>query len=81
LGGTSIFGGVGTVYGTLAGITAIAVLSNGIGRVPAVFKAGIGGELAALLTGALLLMALAAPKVVRFCANLFTRDSTIKKNV
>ena len=61
LGGTSIFGGTGTVYGTVAGIAAIAVLNNGIGRIPAVLKAGIGGELASLLTGALLLIALAAP--------------------
>ena len=66
LGGTSIFGGTGTVYGTLAGIAAIAVLNNGIGRVPAVLKAGVGGELASLLTGALLLFALAAPAFARF---------------
>jgi len=76
LGGTSIFGGTGTVYGTLAGITAIAVLSNGIGRVPAVFKAGLGGELAALLTGALLLIALAAPGIGHLLAKLFAKDST-----
>jgi ribose/xylose/arabinose/galactoside ABC-type transport system permease subunit len=60
LGGTSIFGGIGTVYGTLLGIGAIAVLSNGLGRLPVILKAGIGGELASLLTGALLLIALAA---------------------
>ena len=65
LGGTSIFGGTGTVYGTAAGIAAIAVLNNGIGRIPAVLKAGIGGELASLLTGALLLIALAAPGLSR----------------
>ena len=75
LGGTSIFGGIGTVYGTLAGITAIAVLSNGIGRIPAVFKAGIGGELASMLTGALLLVALAAPGVGQLLAKLVTKDS------
>ena len=75
LGGTSIFGGIGTVYGTLAGITAIAVLSNGIGRIPAVFKAGIGGELASMLTGALLLIALAAPGVGQLFAKRFSKDS------
>jgi rhamnose transport system permease protein len=30
LGGTSIFGGVGSVHGTLLGVAAIAVLSNGL---------------------------------------------------
>jgi rhamnose transport system permease protein len=79
LGGTSIFGGVGTIYGTLAGISAIAVLTNGIGRVPAVFKAGIGGELASLLTGALLLIALAAPALSAQIAKLFSKDSTQNK--
>mgnify|MGYP000399667609 CR=1 FL=1 len=73
LGGTSIFGGVGTVYGTLLGISAIAVLTNGIGRVPAVFKAGIGGELASLLTGALLLIALAAPGISSGIAKMFSK--------
>jgi hypothetical protein len=41
------------------------VLNNGIGRVPSVLKAGIGSELAALCTGALLLIALAAPTLGR----------------
>ncbi len=63
LGGTSIFGGTGTVPGTVAGIAAIAVLNNGVGRIPTVLKAGIGGELASLLTGTLLLIALAAPRL------------------
>jgi rhamnose transport system permease protein len=79
LGGTSIFGGVGTIYGTLIGISAIAVLTNGIGRIPAVFKAGVGGELASLLTGALLLIALAAPALSQQLAKLFSKDSTQKK--
>jgi rhamnose transport system permease protein len=66
LGGTSIFGGIGSVHGTLIGIAAIAVLNNGIARVPSVLKAGVGGELASMLTGALLLIALAAPILTRF---------------
>jgi len=66
LGGTSIFGGIGSVHGTLIGIAAIAVLNNGIARVPWVLKAGVGGELASMLTGALLLIALAAPILTRF---------------
>ena len=66
LGGTSIFGGIGSVHGTLIGIAAIAVLNNGIARVPGVLKAGVGGELASMLTGALLLIALAAPILTKF---------------
>ncbi len=65
-GGTSIFGGSGSLHGTLIGIAAIAVLNNGISRVPAVLRAGVGGELASMLTGALLLIALAAPILTRF---------------
>jgi ribose/xylose/arabinose/galactoside ABC-type transport system permease subunit len=75
LGGTSIFGGTGTVYGTVAGIAAIAVLNNGIGRIPAVLKAGVGGELASLLTGALLLIALAAPGLSRLLQSVRKQDS------
>lgn len=66
LGGASIFGGSGSLHGTLIGIAAIAVLNNGISRVPAVLRAGVGGELASMLTGALLLIALAAPILTRF---------------
>jgi rhamnose transport system permease protein len=54
LGGTSIFGGVGSVGGTLLGIAAIAVLSNGL------VHARQPREVAGMLTGALLLIALAA---------------------
>jgi rhamnose transport system permease protein len=33
LGGTSIFGGVGTVHGTLLGVAAVAVWTNGLSRI------------------------------------------------
>ncbi|MEY2878812.1 MAG: Autoinducer 2 import system permease protein LsrD [Verrucomicrobiota bacterium] len=58
LGGTSIFGGVGSVHGTLLGVAAIAVLKNGLECHPAVMRMGTAQEMAGLLTGALLLLAL-----------------------
>lgn len=60
LGGTSIFGGVGSVHGTLLGVAAIAVLNNGL------VHARQPREVAGMLTGALLLLALSgsvAPRV------------------
>ena len=58
LGGTSIFGGVGTVHGTLLGVAAVAVLANGLSRILSIMN--ISRELSGMLTGALLLLALAA---------------------
>lgn len=64
LGGTSIFGGTGTVPGTLLGVAAIAVLENGLLRIP-----GVPRELFGIFTGALLLLALAAGVLTRAWAN------------
>jgi ribose/xylose/arabinose/galactoside ABC-type transport system permease subunit len=54
LGGTSIFGGIGSVHGTLLGIAAIAILSNGL------VHARQPREVAGMITGLLLLLALSA---------------------
>lgn len=52
LGGTSIFGGRGSVPGTILGLFAIAVMRNGM------LLAALPGELAGVLTGLLLLLAI-----------------------
>ena len=52
LGGTSVFGGRGTLWGTLLGLLALSVLQNGIQL------AALPSELTGVLTGALLLIVL-----------------------
>jgi rhamnose transport system permease protein len=58
LGGTSIFGGRGSVHGTLLGLIAVALLQNGLrlSDQPA--------ELAGILTGVLLIVAIGANRLV-----------------
>lgn len=58
LGGTSIFGGRGTILGTLLGLFAIVVLQQGL------LLSDGPGELAGILVGILLLTAIAANQLV-----------------
>jgi rhamnose transport system permease protein len=74
LGGTSIFGGVGSVHGTILGVGAIAVLSNGL------VHAHQPRELAGILTGVLLLLALTASAIPKILTNLRPRSQTLPSN-
>ena len=74
LGGTSIFGGTGSVHGTLLGVAAIAVLTNGLSRIPSIM--GVSRELSGVLTGVLLIAALAGGVLMKFLSERRTRRQT-----
>jgi ribose/xylose/arabinose/galactoside ABC-type transport system permease subunit len=74
LGGTSIFGGIGSVHGTILGVAAIAVLSNGL------VHARQPREVAGILTGVLLLLALTASALPKILTTLRPRSQTLPSN-
>lgn len=57
LGGTSIFGGVGTIAGSMLGLAAIVILQNGLRL------AALPAELAGILTGLVLILSLAIERI------------------
>ena len=74
LGGTSIFGGAGSILGTLLGVAAIAVLNNGL------VHARQPREVAGMLTGALLLLALSSGVVTKRISSWRERRQTATTN-
>jgi len=74
LGGTSIFGGIGSIHGTLLGVAAVAVMANGLSRIIAI--TAISRELSGILTGALLLLALAAGALAKALSERRARRQT-----
>ena len=70
LGGTSIFGGIGSVHGTVLGVAAIAVLNNGL------VHARQPREVAGMLTGLLLVLALTSSTLPKLLATLRVRRQT-----
>ena len=79
LGGTSIFGGTGSVHGTLLGVAAIAVLKNGIACLPVVMRMHAADEMSDLLTGGLLIAALTAGVLPKIVSDLRGRFPTAAK--
>jgi rhamnose transport system permease protein len=74
LGGTSVFGGRGTLFGTMLGLFALSVLRNGLRL------AALPSELAGVLTGTLLLATIAIDRARirdRRAANVYSTTEAI----
>ncbi len=79
LGGTSIFGGIGSIPGTLLGVAAIAVLKNGLACLPVVIRMNGAEELSGMLTGALLLVALSGSVLPKLLSNWRARRQPVAR--
>jgi rhamnose transport system substrate-binding protein len=77
LGGTSVFGGRGTMWGTLAGLFAIAILQNGLRL------AALPSELTGVLTGTLLIATILVDsrrRTSQTSPDLFLKDKIAVRN-
>ena len=74
LGGTSAFGGVGTVWGSVFGLLAILVLQNGLQL------AALPSELTGVLTGTLLIVTIGIDRFRRRAVVKSNEESTTVKN-
>src|ERR1051325_2319525 len=81
LGGRSIFGGVGSVHGTLLGVAAIAVLKNGLASLPVVIRMNSAEELSGMMTGALLLLALCGSVLPKILSNWRAHKQTVSQPI
>jgi ribose/xylose/arabinose/galactoside ABC-type transport system permease subunit len=72
LGGTSIFGGIGSVHGTVLGVATIAVLNNGL------IHLRYSREIAGILTGALLIAALIASRLANYLPRRRQLDESVR---
>ena len=70
LGGASIFGGRGTVLGTVLGLAAIVILQNGLRL------SGLPAELAGILTGVLLVATIVVDRVSRLAYRVSAPSSS-----
>jgi rhamnose transport system permease protein len=68
LGGTSVFGGVGTIWGTVLGLFTLAILKNGLSI------AALPSELTGVLTGTLLVSTIALDHFRRLERRVATRS-------
>jgi rhamnose transport system substrate-binding protein len=77
LGGTSVFGGRGTIWGTLGGLFAIAVLQNGL------HLAAVPSEFTGVLVGTLLIVTIALDRTrrgSRAVVDIIGGEDTIVRN-
>ncbi len=72
LGGTSVLGGRGSIYGTLLGLLILTVLQNGLHLV------GIPSEITGVITGLLLLLVVAAELIKKDRPSLLKRSPLLK---
>ena len=63
--------------GTVLGIACVAVLTTGLKLIPGVAMQGIGSELGSLLTGVMLILALALGSILKSLAVRRARDQAV----